>query len=162
MIADAISIRPATADDAAGMTDLALQSKAVWGYSKDFMARCREELIVRDDDIRSGPIDYFVAVAPAGDLAGFCGLDKTSPDVHELDALFIDPRFMRRGIGEALFHHAKAHALKLGARRLIVESDPHAAGFYIALGGSRTGERSSGSIPGRSLPVLEFALCEPS
>ena len=37
---------------------------------------------------------------------------------------------------------------------LEVDSDPHAEGFYRAMGMRRRGQASSGSIPGRMLPHL--------
>ena len=42
--------------------------------------------------------------------------------------------------------------------RLEVDSDPHAEGFYRAMGMRRTGQASSGSIAGRMLPHLTKEL----
>ena len=43
-------------------------------------------------------------------------------------------------------------------RAMTVQSDPHAEGFYRAMGMERVGEVPSGSIPGRVLPKLRITL----
>ena len=47
-----------------------------------------------------------------------------------------------------------------GFRRLTVEADPNAEGFYRALGAVLVGSAASGSIPGRRLPLLRLDLDE--
>jgi hypothetical protein len=41
MTAESFSIRSANPDEADFLTELALRSKAVWGYSQDFLDSCR-------------------------------------------------------------------------------------------------------------------------
>ena len=41
---EAITVRPARADEAGTLTELAMRAKASWGYDAAFMAACREEL----------------------------------------------------------------------------------------------------------------------
>jgi hypothetical protein len=53
--ASAARIRPAEPVDAAALSELALSSKAVWGYDAAFLAACRAELTVRPDGIRRNP-----------------------------------------------------------------------------------------------------------
>jgi hypothetical protein len=57
-----------------------------------------------------------------------------------------------------LWAHLEDAARAAGATRLEVDSDPHAEGFYRAMGMHRAGEAPSGSIPGRMLPHLVKAL----
>ena len=52
----------------------------------------------------------------------------------ELDDLFVEPERMRTGIGRALVLDAVTCARRLGGRRLEVTANPHALGFYDALG----------------------------
>lgn len=47
-------IRDARPDEAGELTELALRSKAHWGYDEAFMASCREELTVRPSEVGSG------------------------------------------------------------------------------------------------------------
>jgi hypothetical protein len=41
---------------------------------------------------------------------------------------------------------------------LLIDADPFAESFYLALGCERIGEAPSGSIPGRMLPRLRLFL----
>jgi hypothetical protein len=43
-------------------------------------------------------------------------------------------------------------------RELIVQSDPHAEGFYRAMGAMRIGTQASTVIPGLALPLLGLSL----
>ena len=154
----AILIRPARMDECDALSHLAHRSKAHWGYDADFMARCREELTVTPSEAGAG--DVFVAELhqrPAGvvslehgDSAGNVGLGL----------LFVDPGAMRRGIGRRLFSHAAEQARRRGGHWLVIQADPNAAAFYLAMGAVAAGELPSQSIPGRKLPLFVFSLGE--
>ena len=72
--------------------------------------------------------DGFVLMRQAGDEA-------------EVLTLAVLPEARRRGLAQALLHHAGAHALgELGARRLVLVADPdhHALDLYLGAGFART------------------------
>jgi GNAT superfamily N-acetyltransferase len=152
-----VSFRDALPADAAELSELAFHSKAHWGYSTEFMQACRRELTVTPASIAGDEILY-VVVAIQQELAGFYALEDLAGTRIELGALFVAPNHIGKGIGKQLMTRAKAHALKLGARRLTIQGDPHALEFYRAAGASVIGEMESGSIPGRFLPLLEIPL----
>ena len=151
---DSAAIRPATAQDARALTDLALRSKAHWGYDAEFLELCREDLTVTDAHIATR--DLGVAV-DGGRVLGFFMLGD-SGDV--LDMLFVEPGAIGRGVGRMLLAEAVRVARGRGIRALLIDSDPFAEGFYLAAGARRIGEVASQSIPGRTLPQLEL-LVEP-
>jgi GNAT superfamily N-acetyltransferase len=62
--------------------------------------------------IEAGAIRGFATSAPARDPA--------APDHGELCALYVDPDWWRRGIGEALVSAARAHLLDLGFRQALL------------------------------------------
>ena len=140
------------------LTGLALRSKAHWGYDTAFMEACRDELTVTPEMIAAQPV--FVHEVQ-GRTLGFYALaiDGTRADVA---FLFVEPAAMGRGVGKALWRHLVGEAKRLGAVRITIESDPDAEGFYQAMGADIVGEASSGSIPGRTLPLLELALNAPA
>jgi GNAT superfamily N-acetyltransferase len=72
--------------------------------------------------------------------------------------LFVAPDVLRSGLGRRLWAHLEDTARAAGARRLEVDSDPHAEGFYLAMAMRRIGDAPSGSIPGRMLPHLAKEL----
>jgi hypothetical protein len=41
---------------------------------------------------------------------------------------------------------------------MILQSDPHAEGFYLAMGAQRIGQSESTVTPGRMLPLLRLVL----
>lgn len=55
-------------------------------------------------------------------------------DVTEIEDLFVDPDWMRRGVGRALVEDLIVHAQRRGARRIEVTGNPHARAFYQSVG----------------------------
>jgi GNAT superfamily N-acetyltransferase len=78
-----------------------------------------------------------------------------APPQGELEDLWLDPRFIGRGMGRTLLEHALGVAADLGFESLVIEGEPHAEGFYLAMGAVRIGSRRSAS--GRTLPLLRIA-----
>ena len=146
-------IRAARSDEAEPLSELALRSKGYWGYSDRFLEACRDELRVEP-----GPDRKYFCAEHGGAVVGFYGLTRLDDDGVELEALFVEPGMIGRGVGRRLLEHAIAHARKRGATRMLIQGDPNAEQFYRAAGGVKTGEQRSGSIPGRMLPLFEIAL----
>ncbi|MEM0955856.1 MAG: GNAT family N-acetyltransferase [Pseudomonadota bacterium] len=154
-----LSIRPAVTEDATLLTDLALRSKAYWGYSQSFMDACRDELTVTQSLLEHDDLSYWVASRDS-EVLGFYALARLTPETLELDALFVDPSSMGQGVGKALMEHAQSRASALGGEQMIIHSDPHAVDFYITFGATQSGTLASGSIPGRNLPLLTISLSQ--
>jgi GNAT superfamily N-acetyltransferase len=147
-------VRDARPDEAAALSDLAFRSKAHWGYDDAFMEACRDELRVARADIETGGV--LVAETDRA-IVGFAALSGDPPDA-ELEAMFVDPGVIRTGTGTRLLAAALERARARGYRRLLIESDPNATGFYEHQGATRIGDRESASIPGRRLPLLALDL----
>ena len=131
-------IAPAHKADLPAIADLCLRSKAHWGYDAAFIEACREELSPRPEALgpgfvvwRADGIEAMAEVTVKGEKA-------------ELEALFVAPEAMGKGLGRTLFHWALEYAAKGGARSMPIPSDPFAA--------------PSGSIAGRMLPRHEISV----
>ncbi|RIK15552.1 MAG: GNAT family N-acetyltransferase [Acidobacteria bacterium] len=147
-------IRPARPDEAPAITELALRSKGHWGYPPEFLEACREELTVTPARCAAGS----VVVAVDGDrVLGYHDVEGSPPD-GELAALFVAPDVIGTGLGAILLRHALEQSVRRGLRRLVLDADPGAEGFYARFGAVRVGEAPSGSIPGRVLPRMVFDL----
>jgi GNAT superfamily N-acetyltransferase len=68
-----------------------------------------------------------------GILVGFATWVQTAGPM-ELEDLFVDPGYMRRGIATALVSRIAAVLLARGTERLEVTANPHALEFYRAAG----------------------------
>jgi GNAT superfamily N-acetyltransferase len=145
-----MDLRPARPGEAKLLSDLALRSKAYWGYAPEFLERCRPVLTLRPDQV--GPRRTVVAEAD-GAVQGFYTLDD-----GELGNLWVDPAHLRKGVGRSLWNHAVETARTLGLKDLLIVADPHAEGFYLAMGAVRTGEMPSEVEPGRRLPQLRARI----
>ena len=149
-----VTIRPAEPEEAPCLSDLALSSKAIWGYDPAFLERAERALTVGAVELAQG--HTFVAVRDR-QIIGFYGLEGAPPELG-LAYMFVAPAHIRSGVGRAMMVHATAEARRIGSRLLAIESDPNAEGFYLGLGAKRIGEVASQSEPGRRLPLLSLAL----
>ncbi len=83
------------------------------------------------DQITEGLV--FVAEA-AGSILGFAAILLRDDGDVELDGLFVEPSFWRRGFGAALVSHCVETARSRGAKALQVIGNPHAVKFYRSCG----------------------------
>lgn len=72
----------------------------------------------------------------------------------ELEHFWIAPSRIGKGVGRTLFAHAVDRCRAIGVRRLWINADPNAEGFYARMGARRVGEVPS-TPAGRTLPRLE-------
>jgi len=135
---------------------LAFRAKASHGYDAAFMEACRAELTIAPAGFDKRV--FWVAEDPEGRVLGFAGLWPAVDGAAEVDPLYIEPSLQRGGVGSLLWAALEAHARETGAERIVLDSDPHAVGFYERMGCRVIGEAPSGSIPGRMLPHMEKVL----
>lgn len=152
-----VKIRKAGAADATELSSLAFRSKAHWGYSLEFMAACKVELTYTAAMI-DAPQNFFYLLEKDGKTAGFYALEVRGNGRAELEALFVMPQLIGRGLGAALMDHCEALARQLAVTTIVIQGDPNAEGFYLSRGARASGYRESASIPGRQLPVFTIKL----
>ena len=90
----------------------------------------------------------------AGSIAGFATWSYAN-DITELEDLFVDPAWMRRGIATMLVSHIADLLRAQGAQRLEVTASPDALGFYRAAGFVHCGvaETEFGTAPRMALAL---------
>ena len=128
-----------------------MRSKAYWGYEEEFLERVRPILTFSEKDVLSVPM--YVLPTEDDEPAGVYRITGAPPE-GELEDLWLDPEFIGRGMGRTLFEHAVGIAADLGFESLLIEGEPNAEGFYIAMGATRVGTRRSSA--GRTLPLLRI------
>ena len=147
-------IRLAKPEETTLLTCLAIRSKAHWGYDASFMAACRTELTVTPDHIAE---EATFVYEERGRVHAIYRLE-----IHDRKAdialFFVDPSVLHRGIGTEMWRHLLVECRRRGIAKITIASDPNAVSFYKSLGALPTGTVASESIPGRELPLLEYAL----
>ncbi len=134
-----------------------MRSKAYWGYDPAFIEACADELRIGTDDLLD-PTQVWRVACSGERITGVYGLAPVDTEVVELEALFVEPGDIGSGVGRRLVDDAISVARSKGFARILIQGDPNAEGFYLAVGAKRAGERESGSIPGRFLPLFEIGL----
>jgi GNAT superfamily N-acetyltransferase len=149
------AIRGAQVGEATMLTALCVRSKAHWGYDAKFMRLSAASLRVSSADIALGRV--LVAVDGKDRALGVASVIPDG-DSADLDLFFVDPPFMGRGVGGALFKAAVRMAQAFSARTLTILADPNAAAFYERMGARFLRNAPSDAIPGRTLPLYEYDL----
>lgn len=148
-------LRDARADEAAAISDLAMRSKAYWGYAPDFMAQCRGELEIDAARLSDAAFTYRVAER-GGEPIGFHAIHDLAPGRFELEGLFVAPEYIGHGVGKVLIVDAVKIVRGRGGGEILIQGDPNAERFYLAAGARQIGTRESGSVAGRHLPLFQI------
>jgi GNAT superfamily N-acetyltransferase len=151
--ARSVTIRVPAPDEGGRLKEIAISSKAFWGYELDKV----REWADRGDFSAAhlGELTVFVAEAEARAI-GWSSLDDRG-EVWWLADLWIEPAWIRKGVGGRLFRHCARHAQRAGAKRLEWEADPNSIGFYERMGAKHLRD-SEQSEWGRTLSVMGVEL----
>ena len=149
-----LTSRRAVPADLDALTDLVIRSKASNGYSGAFMQVFRPELVISPGSLDTGEV-WVMESGP--DLAGVMHL-VVADEVAEVEVMFVEPAFKRKGVGRRMWLLAEERTRALGGRSIELDADPFAVAFYEAMGCSLIGQTPSGTIPGRMLPRMAKRL----
>lgn len=150
-----LTIRPAHADEASQLSNLALRSKAYWDYSPGFVEAHRDDLTITPEYIETYPV---YVLEDDGQIIGFYGLHDLDDGAVDLEYLFVDPEAIGGGYGRKLWQHAIQTARNHGYRYMFIDSDPYAETFYEAMGAQRIGQSESPVQPGIMQPLMRYTL----
>jgi GNAT superfamily N-acetyltransferase len=148
-----VVIRRAWTDEGARLKEIAFDAKASWGYERDRVREWADHGDFTPERLR----ELVVFVADSGGRAiGWASLIQRA-EVGWLEDLWVDPDWMRQGVGAQLFRRMAEHAKELGATRLEWDAEPNAIGFYEKMGGTHVRESESTEW-GRTLSVMGLEL----
>ena len=151
-----ISIRPARAEEAPVLSQIAFEAKRFWGYPPAWMDAWTDQLTLTESDVAA----WIVRVADVeGAVAGFAALEPTSRTAMELEHLWVRPGWMGKGIGRTLVRDCQRQAAARGVSEIWIDSDPNAEAFYEHLGARRQGvTRSAVAGHPRELPRMRLPV----
>lgn len=146
-------IRPASVEEAAVLTTIALEAKRYWGYPEHWIKHWEADLTISPEFISENQV--YVAEAD-GQIRGFYAL-CVSGEKAELEHMWVTPGSIGTGVGKELFLDAMERAAALDVRDVQITSDPNAAGFYKRMGATQVGETDA-PVDGqpRKLPRLKI------
>jgi GNAT superfamily N-acetyltransferase len=148
-----VTIRAPAPDEGRRLKEIAVSSKAFWGYDLDRV----QEWADRGDfsSAQLGKLRVFVAQAGERTI-GWCSLEPRG-EVWWLSDLWVEPEWIGRGVGGRLFRHGARHAQRAGAKRLEWEAEPNAIGFYEKMGARHLRDNEQTEW-GRTLSVMGVEL----
>jgi len=150
------TFRRAQPADAASLRALTRRAMAYWPRDAAYLAEANR-LLSRSLTTRDLARDEAWIAERDGAPVGFYRL-SIDGDSAEIEELMVEPAWIGRGVGRALFEHAVTTARRAGVHWLEWDTDGNAAGFYRAMGGREIGTRPSG-IPGDDpLIVMRFEI----
>jgi GNAT superfamily N-acetyltransferase len=131
-----ISIRLALPLEREALEALQWRASLINPNDRDALLAHRDAIVLPVEQIAAGQ----VYVAEQGqENVGFAVLLPRNEIAMDLDGLFVEPQFWRRGTGRLLVEHCSRVARKNGAAALHVVGNPHAEAFYEACGFAVTG-----------------------
>ena len=150
---DSVTIRAPARDEGARLKEIAIASKAAWGYELDQVKEWADRGDYSPEQL--GKLTVFVAEADEGAI-GWCSLEPRG-ELWWLADLWVEPDWIGKGVGSRLFRHGARHAQRAGAKRLEWEAEPNSIGFYERMGARHLRE-SEPTEWGRTLSVMGVAL----
>jgi ribosomal protein S18 acetylase RimI-like enzyme len=127
-----IDVREATAADEAAVARIFRSASLSNDGDREVLLAHPEALVLADGLVARGRTR--VATSGDGTVVGFASTRPTGPGVLELDDLFVDPGARRLGTARQLIGRIVAEAAAEGIVRIEVTANPHAMGFYEAVG----------------------------
>lgn len=146
-----VEIRGAVDDDLPGVRSVYRRASCSNEGDRPLFERHPELLDLSDAAVRQGRTR--VAVVD-GQIVGFSSV-LANGDSIELEDLFVDPDWMRRGVARALIADQVDRARVAGARQIEVDGNEHALEFYERVGfvAGATVTLEHGSAIRMTLPV---------
>ena len=149
-----MKIEKAQTEDSAILTDITHKGKAFWGYSPEQLERWKNELTITPEYIEKHET---FKLSVDKDIIGYYSFWQLDHETIKLDDIFLLPEHIGKGYGTVLMLDCIDRSKLLNAKRIILDSDPNAEGFYKR-SGFETYNRLVSSIKGRLLPQMELCL----
>ena len=139
-------IRLGTAADLGAVTDVYRRASLSNDGDRDRLLAHPEHLVLEPEGLAEGRTHV---AEEDGSVVGFATWAETEGGRMELEDLFVDPKWMRRGIATALVNRICDELRSRGTDTLEVTANPEALGFYRSVGFIDAGvaETSFGSAP---------------
>jgi GNAT superfamily N-acetyltransferase len=147
------TIREAQENDAGQLSEIALEAKRFWDYPDDWLKLWADIFTITPEFIRKHKV---LVAADNSSLLGFIAISINAENA-EVEHMWVLPEYVKNGIGKNLLNEVIKLCRSNHIKKIIIESDPNAKGFYEKMGAKHIGYVDSIPKP-RKLPVLEIDL----
>lgn len=144
-VATHLIIRTATVAEQKTLEALQWRASLTNAGDRDALLANPDAINISLDQLASGRV--FVAEL-RGVTVGFSAIEPREDGETELDALFVEPTFRRRGIARLMVDHCGEVARKRNSAALHVTGNPHAMDFYLSYGFEELGTIQTRFGPG--------------
>ncbi|WP_298393304.1 GNAT family N-acetyltransferase [Flavobacterium sp.] len=147
-----MTIQKANSSDHEILTQITKKSKAFWGYSEDLLLVWNDALTITQEYINTHQVFSFKV---DDKIVGYYSYILEAEDNIKLDNLFLLPQFIGKGFGSLLLADFLKRIQNQNHKRIYLESEPYAEGFYKKHGFQTIGKLET-AIQGRFMPVMEI------
>jgi GNAT superfamily N-acetyltransferase len=144
-----ICVRPARVDDVDTITRIYREASLSNERDVDELLAHPEYLVWSAGQLDVA--DVVVACEPSGAVVGFAATMPAAGSTAELEDLFVDPLWMRRGVARELIASIVREARQRRVRAITVTANPDALAFYEHAGFTDEGETGTQFGPGRRM-----------
>ncbi|WP_300674689.1 GNAT family N-acetyltransferase [Soonwooa sp.] len=149
-----MKIEKATTNDHSTLTNITLDGKAFWGYSKEQIELWKKDLTISKDYIDENEVYKLI---DDDEIIGYYSILKISRTDSKLDNLFLYQKYIGKGFGKILMNDFIERVKKSDCKVIILDSEPNAEEFYKKFG-FETYDRLESSIKDRFLPKMKLNL----
>jgi N-acetylglutamate synthase-like GNAT family acetyltransferase len=148
-----MQLRKATVEEVDALNDFIRASKAVWGYSEEFLDAYMQNWGLTKESLEKKSVKV---IEDKGEIHGIFCLGTTKKKKIALHLFFVNPKFIKTGVGRKMWGmiHEYARANKWKGFEII--ADPNAEKFFHRMGAITTGTVES--LPGMHFPILKYEL----
>ena len=146
------NIKRALPSDHSVLTEITMDGKAFWGYSKEQLSNWENDLTITEKYLLENETYKLIL---NGEIIGYYSFLKLTENHLKLDYLFLFQNFIGKGFGQLLLNDFLERAKRMNIIDIILEADPNAENFYKKFGFVTYDQRES-SINGRFLPQMKL------
>ena len=158
---DCLFLTPARPEESISLTHFAVTSNEYWQTRKCSREVALEVLNVNIKNIDGGRVEKLIRKnksSSESELVGFYSLGEINDTNIELSHCFVNPLYIRKGVGSFLFHRAMERARNMGATRLYLTADPDAVDFYLKQGCAIFDNDKNLLNPSTSVKLMEIYI----
>lgn len=149
-----MKLRKALPEEIDSLNQFIRRSKAVWGYSEEFLDEYIRRWGITSESLTKKSIK--ILEEDNGIMQGIFCLSAGKRKKIALDFFFVNPKYLKTGIGRKMWGLLDEYARAKKWKGFEIISDPNAEKFFQRMGAVTT--HTVESLPGVVFPVLKYEL----